>query len=128
MRRAVFVEVCHARVPDPHAVCLGFKSDPFERARGFGAERDVSPTVTAKFDGAVCFGINANGVTKTAQMPCREECAETLAVRHQGGVIVPDVAAAAAEKAAVTRFQLSDRERGIICLIDACVAREVRGE
>lgn len=40
---------------------------------------------------AVCFGINANGVTKTAQMPCREECAETLAVRHQGGVLVPNV-------------------------------------
>lgn len=41
---------------------------------------------------AVCFGINANGVTKTAQMPCREECAETLAVRHQGGVLVTNVA------------------------------------
>lgn len=41
---------------------------------------------------AVCFGINANGVTKTAQMPCREECAETLAVRHQGGVLVHNVA------------------------------------
>ena len=41
---------------------------------------------------AVCFGINANGVTKTAQIPCREECANTLAVRHQGGVLVPNVA------------------------------------
>lgn len=36
--------------------------------------------------GCPSFGINANGVTKTAQMPCREECAEMLAVRHQGGV------------------------------------------
>lgn len=42
--------------------------------------------------GCPSFGINANGVTKTAQMPCREECAETLAVRHQGGVLVPNVA------------------------------------
>ena len=78
---------------DPHAVCLGFKSKPSEKTRGIGAEREISPTVTTQFDGAVCFGINANGVTKTAQMPCREECAETLAVRHQGGVLVPNVAA-----------------------------------
>ena len=87
-----FVRVSHARVPDPHAVCLGFKSKPSEKTRGIGAEREVSPTVTAQFDGAVCFGINANGVTKTAQMPCREENAETLAVGHQGGVLVTDVA------------------------------------
>lgn len=77
---------------DPHAVCLGFKSKPSKKTRGIGAGREVSPTVTTQFDGAVCFGINANGVTKTAQMPCREECAETLAVKHQGGVLVPDVA------------------------------------
>lgn len=43
--------------------------------------------------GCPSFGINANGVTKTAQMPFRDECAETLAVRHQGGVLVTDVAA-----------------------------------
>lgn len=65
---------------------INFKSKPSEKARGIGAEREISPTETAQFDGAVCFGINANGVTKTAQMPCREECAEMLAVRHQGGV------------------------------------------
>lgn len=41
---------------------------------------------------AVCFGIIANGVTKNAQMPFREECAETLAVRHQGGILIPNVA------------------------------------
>ncbi len=72
---------------DPHAVCLGFKSRPSKKAYGIGAEREISPTVTTQFDGTVCFGINANGVTKTAQMPCREECAETLAVGHQGGVV-----------------------------------------
>lgn len=78
---------------DPNAVCLGFKSKPSEKTRGIGAELEISPTVTTQFDGAVCFGINANGVTKTAQMPCRKECAETLAVGHQGGVLVPNVAA-----------------------------------
>lgn len=72
---------------DPHAVCLGFKSKPSAKTRGIGAEREISPTVTTQFDGTVCFGIIANGVTKTAQMPCREECAETLAVGHQGGVV-----------------------------------------
>lgn len=36
--------------------------------------------------------------------------------------------AAAAEKAAATRYQLSERERGVIRLIDARVAREVSGE
>lgn len=41
---------------------------------------------------AECFGIIANGVTKTAQMPFRKECAETLAVRHQGGILIPNVA------------------------------------
>lgn len=67
-------------------------------ARKAGAGTDmsgVSPTVLAQHGTdpyAVCFGINANGVTKTAQMPFREECAETLAVRHQGGVLVPNVA------------------------------------
>lgn len=64
-----------------------------EKNGGYVIERRVlscgegaSPSPT------VCFGINANGVTKTAQMPCREECAETLAVRHQGGVLLPNVA------------------------------------
>lgn len=64
-----------------------------EKNGGYVIERRVlscgegaSPSPT------VCFGINANGVTKTAQMPCREECAETLAVRHQGGVLVTNVA------------------------------------
>lgn len=71
---------------------ISFKSKPSAKARGIGEEREVSPTETAQFDGAVCFGINANGVTKNAQMPCREECAETLAVRHQGGVLVPNIA------------------------------------
>lgn len=70
---------------------INFKSEPSEKARGIGAEREISPTETAQFDGAVCFGFNANGVTKTAQLPCREECAETLAVRHQGGFL-PNVA------------------------------------
>lgn len=62
---------------------------------------EVAPTLNGKMGTggnnvpikAECFGIIANGVTKTAQMPCREECAETLAVRHQGGVLVPNVAA-----------------------------------
>lgn len=61
---------------------------------------EVAPTLNGKMGTggnnvplkAECFGINANGVTKTAQMPCREECAETLAVKHQGGVLVPNVA------------------------------------
>ena len=75
-----------------------------EKNGGYVLERRVlscgegashSPAVLAQHGTdphAVCFGINANGVTKTAQMPCREECAETLAVRHQGGVLVPNVA------------------------------------
>ena len=75
-----------------------------EKNGGYVLERRVlscgegashSPAVLAQHGTdphAVCFGINANGVTKTAQMPCREECAETLAVKHQGGVLVPDVA------------------------------------
>lgn len=60
---------------------------------------EVAPTLNGKMGTggnnvplkAECFGINANGVTKTAQMPFRKECAETLAVGHQGGVLVPDV-------------------------------------
>ncbi len=71
---------------------ISLKSKPSEKTRGIGAGREVSPTVTTQFDGAVCFGINANGVTKNAQMPCREECAETLAVRHQGGFLLHNVA------------------------------------
>lgn len=75
-----------------------------EKNGGYVLERRVlscgegashSPAVLAQHGTdphAVCFCINANGVTKTAQMPCREECAETLAVRHQGGVLVPNVA------------------------------------
>lgn len=62
---------------------------------------EVAPTLNGKMGTggnnvplkAECFGIIANGVTKTAQMPCREECAETIAVGHQGGVLVPNVAA-----------------------------------
>ena len=38
--------------------------------------------------GRASFGINANGVTKKAQMPFREECADTLAAGHQGGVVI----------------------------------------
>ena len=73
---------------------LGFKSKPSVKARSLGEGKEVSPCLSASScDASVAFGINANGVTKTAQMPCREECAETLAARHQGGVIVPDVAA-----------------------------------
>lgn len=75
-----------------------------EKNGGYVLERRVlscgegashSPAVLAQHGTdphAVCFGFNANGVTKTAQMPCREECAEMLAVRHQGGVLVPNVA------------------------------------
>lgn len=64
-----------------------------EKNGGYVLERRVlscgegaSPSPT------VCFGINANIVTKNAQMPCREERAETPAVKHQGGVLVPNVA------------------------------------
>lgn len=76
-----------------------------EKNGGYVLERRVlscgegashSPAVLAQHGTdphAVCFGIIANGVTRTAQMPCREECAESLAVRHQGGVLVPNVAA-----------------------------------
>lgn len=76
-----------------------------EKNGGYVLERRVlscgegashSPAVLAQHGTdphAVCFGINANGVTKTVQMPFSEECAETLAVRHQGGVLVPNVAA-----------------------------------
>lgn len=75
-----------------------------EKNGGYVLERRVlscgegashSPAVLAQHGTdphAVCFGINANGVTKTAQMPCREECAETLSVGHQGGVLVHNVA------------------------------------
>lgn len=65
-------------------------------ARKTGAGTDtsgVSPTILAQHGTdphAVCFGINPQGA---AMNPCREECAETLAVGHQGGVIVPNVAA-----------------------------------
>ena len=73
---------------------LGFKCKPSGKARSLGEGKEVSPCLSASScDASVAFGINANGVTKTAQMPCREECAETLAVRHQGGVLVPNVAA-----------------------------------
>lgn len=73
---------------------LGFKSKPSGKARSLGEGKEVSPCLSASScDASVAFGINANGVTKTAQMPCREECAETLAVRHQSGVLVPNVAA-----------------------------------
>lgn len=75
-----------------------------EKNGGYVLERRVlscgegashSPAVLAQHGTdphAVCFGINANGVTKTAQMPFRKECAETLSVGHQGGVFVPNVA------------------------------------
>lgn len=75
-----------------------------EKNGGYVLERRVlscgegashSPAVLAQHGTdphAVCFGINANGVTKTAQMPCREECAETLSVGHQDGVLVHNVA------------------------------------
>lgn len=59
---------------------------------GTGGNNPLVVGTFVKVGHAVCFGINANGVTKTAQMPCREECAETLAVRHQGGVLVSNVA------------------------------------
>ena len=65
------------------------------RVLSCGEGASHSPAVLAQHGTdphAVCFGINANGVTKTAQMPCREGCAETPAVRHQGGVLVPNVA------------------------------------
>ena len=65
-----------------------------EKNGGYVLERRVlSCGEGASHSPTVCFGINANGVTKNAQMPCREECAETLAVRQQGGVLVPNVAA-----------------------------------
>lgn len=60
---------------------------------GTGGNNPLVVSTSAKVGHAECFGINANGVTKTAQMPCREECAETLAVGHRGGVLVPNVAA-----------------------------------
>lgn len=65
------------------------------RVLSCGEGASPSPAVLAQHGTdphAVCFGINANGVTKTAQMPCREECAETPAVRHQGGVLLHNVA------------------------------------
>ena len=60
---------------------------------------EVAPTLDCKMGTcgnnvtlkAECFGINANGVTKKAQMPFRKECAETLAVRHKGGVLITNV-------------------------------------
>lgn len=72
---------------------LGFKCNPSGKARSLGEGKEVSPCLSASScDASVAFGINANGVTKTAQMTCREECTETLAVRHQGGVLLPNVA------------------------------------
>lgn len=68
---------------------LGFKCKPSGKARSLGEGKEVSPCLSASScDASVAFGINANGVTKTAQMPCRKECAETLAVGHQGGVAI----------------------------------------
>lgn len=64
-----------------------------EKNGGYVLERRVlSCGEGASHSPTVCFGINANGVTKNAQMPFREECAETLTVRNQGGVLVPNVA------------------------------------
>lgn len=59
---------------------------------GTGGNNPLVVSTSVEVGHAECFGINANGVTETAQMPFRKECAETLAVRHQGGVLVPDVA------------------------------------
>lgn len=59
---------------------------------GTGGNNPLVVSTSVEVGHAECFGINANGVTETAQMPFRKECEETLAVRHQGGVLVPDVA------------------------------------
>lgn len=61
-------------------------------ANGVGTSGNNPLVVETPVGGCPSFGINANGVTATAQMPCREECAETLAVGHQGGVLVTDIA------------------------------------
>lgn len=87
-----------------NGTCPGFRSGVVEvyenhaqdcRVKPCGEGASHSPAVLAQQGTdphAVCFGINANGVTKTAQMPCREECAETLSVGHQDGVLVHNVA------------------------------------
>ena len=77
---------------------------------------EVAPTLNGKMGTggnnvplkAECFGINANGGTKTAQMPFRKECAETLAVGHNGGVIVQDVESM---RYVVRRFTPTECER-----------------
>ena len=77
---------------------------------------EVAPTLNGKMGTggnnvplkAECFGINANGGTKTAQMPFRKECAETLAVGHQGGLLVKDVESM---RYVVRRFTPTECER-----------------
>ena len=69
---------------------LGFKCNPSEKTRGIGDEVEVAPCLSAlSCDASVAFGINPQGA---AMNPCHEECGETLAVKHKGGVIIPDVA------------------------------------
>lgn len=73
---------------------LGFKCKPSGKARSLGEGKEASPCLSASScDASVAFGINANGVTETAAMPFRMECADPLATRHQGGVVQLGVAA-----------------------------------
>ena len=58
--------------------------------RGIGDEVEVAPCLSAISCDA--FGINANGVTKTAAIPFREECSDTLTTQHQSGAVLPNVA------------------------------------
>ena len=52
--------------------CLGFKQNPSAKTRGIGAEREVSPTVTAQFDGAVSIE------TKQQSLQTSKELAGTV--------------------------------------------------
>ncbi len=53
---------------------------------------------------AQAYGINANGVTKTVQMPCRRECSETLAASHSSGVVQPRPAAVCFRSGSFAQF------------------------
>lgn len=94
--QGVSVTLCARRAKDTLEIeaPLSFKSKPSEKARGIGDEVEVAPCLSAiSCDASVAFGINANGVTETAAMPFRMECADPLATRHQCGVLQLGVAA-----------------------------------
>lgn len=82
-----------ARLPDG-VVGRASGFDPYEP----GGVKTLNPVLAGTLINGACPGCHSGVVevyenhAKTAQMPCREECAETVAVGHQGGILIPNVA------------------------------------